>query len=375
LEQRFNAWYPPPPRAVLIPAKRQLELVPLIAIGHKSTPRGDGVVNYLFFLQNRPPGSPEHSRFERIVEAVTHISSGYRPGVFVREPTKGQPSNQVALSFCTNGTWRSASDCGLGLQELLLIVFFALEPAIDFVAIEETETHLHPEMQKRLLHFLRTTERQYLLSTHSSILLNNAFVDRVFMATCSDQVSVQDVTSRASALDDMGYEVVDNLVADLTVLVEGPTDVPVWEELLLKCRILPAKNVRFWPLGGDIMDKLDLGVLGEKARLLAVVDGDPGSAQVRKRFIDGCKARGIHVHQLERYAIENYFSPEALNEVFGSQVPVIASVDPNRKLYEQIGIDVKKNNRKLARATSWQHFAATDLADVVTSIESSLASI
>ena len=63
-------------------------------------------------------------------------------------------------------------------------------------------------MQKKLLSFLRNgTDKQFFLTTHSNVFLNNAFVNKVFFTSFSDSVNVDDATSRASILDDLGYSV------------------------------------------------------------------------------------------------------------------------------------------------------------------------
>ena len=209
---------------------------------------------------------------------------------------------------------------------------------------------MHPDMQRRLLHYLRTnTDKQYFLTTHSNVFLDNTYVDRVFLTSFDGKIDVHEVTSRAQALADLGYSVSDNLVSDLVILVEGPTDVPVIEEFLKKMGLYGKYDIRTWPLGGDIMDQLDLSIFAQSYRLLALVDRDPGSDKVRRRFIGKCNTSGVQVKMLSRYSIENYFSPRALREVFGSQLPdVFSEVKPDEKLKDQIHIDVRANNRKLA---------------------------
>ena len=82
------------------------------------------------------------------------------------------------------------------------------------------------------------------------MFLNNTTTDRVLVTKYSNnKVLVSDATSRASLLDDLGYSVLDNLVSDLVILVEGPTDVPVIEELFVKMKLFEDYEIRIWPLG------------------------------------------------------------------------------------------------------------------------------
>lgn len=96
------------------------------------------------------------------------------------------------------------------------------------------------------------------------------------------------------------------------------------------------------------------------ARLLAVL----GSERVRRKFIERCEELNIPVTRLSSYSIENYFSLSALREIFKSQIPQsVTSIDPSVSLEDQIGIDVKKNNRKLAQKTELSDIRGTDLYD------------
>jgi hypothetical protein len=230
-------------------------------------------------------------------------------------------------------------------------------------------------MQRKLLYFLRAeTSKQFFMTTHSNVFLNNALLDKVFFTSFHDSIVVDDATSRASILDDLGYSVSDNLVSDVVILVEVPKDTPVIEEFLIKKGLFNAYDIKIWPLGGDIMAQVDLSVFAEKYSIIALVDRDPGSERTRRLFQQKCEELRIPVHRLERYAIENYFSMQALRDVFQGQVAAtVLEIDPKKKLQDQIGIDVKRNNRRLAKAMSIDEIKDTDfyqfLLDVKTLCE------
>lgn len=345
---------------VLIPPKRQLEAVQDINTSEPIAPNGQGILNYLFFAQNQPQDNNDYLTYERIQDGFQEISSGYRFGVF----SVRQAQNKVSLNFAhKEGPWRDANDCGLGLRDLLVILYFALSDQHNLVLIEELENHLHPNMQRRLLAYLSTqTDKQFFLTTHSNVLLNNAYVDRVYFTHFEDSVQVDDATSRASILDDLGYDVTDNLVSDLVILVEGPSDVPFLEEFLIKLDIYNRYNIKFWPLGGDIMSQLDLSVLAQNYKLIALIDRDNASSRIRKAFVNRCKEFNIPVHRLKRYAIENYMPLHVLREVFSSQIPdSIQEIDTTKKLQNQLGINIKKSTRKIAKKMSLDDIKGTDL--------------
>lgn len=352
-------------KPVVIPPKRTLETEAGISPGQGVSADGRGLLNVLFKARNQPGDSPEYQLFAEIARAFADISHGFQFGIFL------DSGGLLSLHFSKdNGQWIPAPACGLGLQDLLVLLYFALAPGYTFVCVEEPESHLHPDLQRRLLVFLRSVDRQFVLTTHSNVFLNNALVDRVLVTSCQDdRIHVRDATSRASLLDDLGYSVADNLVSDLVILVEGPSDVPVIEELLVKLKVPGRFEVKIWPLGGDIMDQLDLGVLAQGYRLQALLDKDPGSSKVRTRFVRKCEKLGIPVHILTRYAIENYFSVRALRAVFGSQIPAhVTDVDPRKKLDSQIGLNVKSNSRRVARAMTLTELEGTDLLEFVVGV-------
>ena len=111
------------------------------------------------------------------------------------------------------------------------------------------------------------------------------------------------------------------------------------------------------------MDQCDLTVFAEKYKIVALIDRDPGSKKVRDSFIKNCTDLGIEVYQLERRSIENYFTVAALRTVFKGQIPLdIAEIDPDTVLEEQIGMNVKKNNYKIAKAMELRDIENTDLS-------------
>jgi hypothetical protein len=255
----------------------------------------------------------------------------------------------------------------------MILLFFAISNKNELLLIEEPESHLHPEMQRRLLAFLaERPDKQYVIATHSNVFLDSAYVDRVFQTQYKQNISIEDQTTRAALLSDLGYQVTDNLVSDAVILVEGPTDVPAIETFLIKMGAYPKYQIKFWPLGGDIMDKVDLSVFGEAYKLFAIVDQDPKSGIIRQRFVAKCNEWKVPVCRLERYALENYFTIEAFRDVFGSQVPAdLNALDPAKSVGEQLGFEVKKRTRNLSQKMDIAELEGTDLLEFLKKVVSS----
>lgn len=343
---------------ILLPPKRQLELAVNVNSAEAPSSEGRGVLNYLFYARSQIEPSEDRKVYEQIRAAFTEISSGYKFDILLDR------KNTLTLRFAyKNHPWRIAQDCGLGLQDLLIILTFALYPQYQVILIEEPESHIHPDMQRKLLSFLREeTVKQFFMTTHSNVYLNNTLVDKVFFTHFEDAIKVDDATSRAAILNDLGYAITDNLVSDLIILVEGPKDTPVIEEFLVKLGLFGQYDIKIWPLGGDIMDQVDLSVFAQNYAILALVDNDPGSRVIRERFMSNCQKYSIPVHRLERYSIENYFSVRVLREVFKGQIPeTLTHVDPDTKLEDQINMNVKNNIRKIVSRMDLAEIKNTDL--------------
>jgi energy-coupling factor transporter ATP-binding protein EcfA2 len=355
------------PSVVLIPAKRELETTTQPQAYEDVHPDGRGVLNYLFKSKNQDESSSLRKNFDAISAAFHDISAGYAFEVFF-QPTSGRshppPPAFVELRFRHNrNSWIQAAHCGLGLHDLLIILYFALTSEHEVVLLEEPENHIHPEMQRRLATFLRDrTQKQFFLATHSSVFLNTQLADRVFTCRITDAVHVENATSRASVLTELGYSIADNLVSDVIVLCEGPRDKSVLEQFFQKIGLLDRKNIKMWPLGGDIMDQLDLSVFQQSHQIIALVDGDPKSSHIRERFAEKCAALNIAVTRLKRYAIENYFSLRAIAAVMPDQaLPAeIKELDHKRRVSDQLGFDVKKHGAKIAKEMTLDEIKGTD---------------
>lgn len=350
----------------LIPPKREFSSYSNIAHSDEVAFSSNHFLSTLFNAKNQLEGSLLRSCYDNIKYNFTEITGGYDFNIAIENSNK-----DVKLYFShLQNEWRGADDYGLGLYEALNVVSNIELTDAEILLLEEPENHLHPEIQRRLFYYINQKEdKQFFITTHSNIFLDITLAERIFHTVYDEKITVRDDTNKAQVLQDIGYSVSDNLIADIVILTEGPTDKPILEEYFAKLGLKGKYNIRIWALGGDIMDKQDLSVFSDVYKVFAVIDRDPKSKRVRDKFMKMCEDLEIDVRKLERYAIENYFTVRALREVFKGQIPEeVVTVDPDRKLEDQIGLSCKNNNRKLAKEMTLDELSGTDLYDFLNQI-------
>lgn len=348
-------------KPVIIPPKRSLEYRAGISLQQPPAPDGIRATNRLFLLKNQNPKTHEYILFDKIYNYFREITGYYFN-------LTADSNNNVNLYFSRdNKEWLEGASCGLGLTDILLLITSAVDSEYSLLLIEEPENHLHPEIQKKFLHFLKGIKnKQFILSTHSNVFLDPYLVDKIFYVFFDKTVNISDKTSKSEILHNLGYSVADNLVADFTVLTEGPSDVPVLRTIFEWVGINSIYNIKFLPLCGDVMAQIDLSVIAEKSRTIALIDSDPGSSKARTRFQKNCEACGIVSHKLERYSIENYFTLDAIKKICEDIPSGLTEIDPHKKIDNQLGFSdkdktIKAKNHKIIQQMSLKDIESTDL--------------
>ena len=234
---------------------------------------------------------------------------------------------------------------GGGVQEVinLLVRIQTAVQAKDgsVVAIEEPETHLHPDAMKLLLRFLARDDSvsQVWMTTHSPFLVDRTDLSNVWLVSKEDGVSeivrLSDTESLRRAFRELGVRPSDVLYGDAIILVEGESDVEFYRGMALKMDFHEIEFASVIPTGGVPKDRHHLEMWSDISRktqlpVFLLLDLD-AKAEVKdavtRKQVD--PRRAFH---LERGSLEDLYPRDklagALKEVFGIEVEVEKLVSP-----------------------------------------------
>lgn len=261
---------------------------------------------------------------------------------------------------------REVYNHGDGIQTILLLTYPMFESKAATYFIEEPEQHLHPKMQRFLLHVMgEMKQHQFFISTHSNSFLDYSFENKSIYKVESGgnkkKVSLcLDLDEKYSVLDDLGIRASEILQTNGVIWVEGPSDriyIKKWLELLGE-NFLEGLHYTFQYYGGRLLShytlsdfefKDFLNILIVNRNSFVVIDSDIKSTggdinETKKRICKECDDQGMSYWVTEGREIENYLTNRVLSELSGSKV--------TRTKYGDIEnyCDVFDSNRKVVFA-------------------------
>jgi predicted ATP-dependent endonuclease of OLD family len=155
---------------------------------------------------------------------------GQRLNVVKSQPIVDETDLSVPLSLVGGGT-----------QEVIAIIRHIIEDEKPIVLIEEPESHLHPELAKKLFKYLKRLSRrkQVWISTQSPFFLDRDEIDNtVNVSREGNQTKILRLVDKVElkkAIFDLGVKPSDFLFADAILLVDGLTEedvIPIWAKTL-----------------------------------------------------------------------------------------------------------------------------------------------
>jgi len=278
---------------------------------------------------------------------------------------------------------------GSSVEELIVLIVDILKsPDGSIIALEEPEIHLDVSIQKRFISFLKEkTNHQYLISSHSNVLINsfnddNSSIFRVSQKNDLTEIEKADESVLQNVLDDLGIKASDILQTNGIIWVEGPSDrifINKWI-FLLNPKFVEGVHYSIMFYGGRLLSHLSADITEAERdsetnkfieliklnrNIIVVIDSDRKSADdninpTKKRIeteIDGHSDRALSWITDGR-EIENYIPSLVFKEVLGidgmgeytkvSELKVnYLKVEGANKLVETMTNDIFKQNKKL----------------------------
>lgn len=265
---------------------------------------------------------------------------------------------------------------GLGFMGTAKLFVYLFDARYSLVLIDEPEIHFYPSLTHRFVQTLYEVSeklgKQIILSTHSTIFLHERHLGNFYHITkTSDYLTSVRRVEQGNLL--LGLDLLNAppesiLQSDMVIYVEGPWDVAVMNEFLVQYPELDHVNIVVLQLGGGAMGNGNVDpnqlkihnplsfVLIDSERKSKDGDADPS----HQDFIDRCHNAKVYCLMLEKQAIENYFTPRALREVYGDRIPRNFVVKPYLPLTHQ-GLKWfdKADNRRIAHAMTREEIDAS----------------
>ncbi|MDX2047468.1 MAG: AAA family ATPase [Chitinophagaceae bacterium] len=184
---------------------------------------GSNLTSEISLMINHDVGEEEkRSRLDSIEQRVAELLNVGKIKIDV-------PENNKRIVLVVDKKRFPLENYGTGIHDLVLLCCILILNEKSLVCIEEPEIHLHPEIQRRFIKFLSETEHQYLITTHSNVLLDSLNTFSSIYHVSYDNTKSQIKKAIASdqtrkIIDELGFKASDLLQTNGIIWVEGPSD-------------------------------------------------------------------------------------------------------------------------------------------------------
>jgi predicted ATPase len=138
------------------------------------------------------------------------------------------PHDRSCILADMSGKTLPLESLGTGIHEVIMIASFCMVSRGIIICMEEPEIHLHPILQKKLVHqLLNHTSNQYFIATHSASFIDTEGSAIFHVENDGLQTRVGETILKRDKFQichDLGYRASDILQANSVIWVEGPSD-------------------------------------------------------------------------------------------------------------------------------------------------------
>ncbi|USD39490.1 ATP-binding protein [Ferrimonas sp. SCSIO 43195] len=295
------------------------------------------------YIRNRIHRISQKPFYNEFKEKISYIlNQGENPVSFNIVGDISEDINiDVNISIGIQGNPKEISLLGSGTLQIieLLLASFEEERDLNIILLDEPDSHIHRDIQKRLVEVLlqRSSKTQIFITTHNEGLIRSVEPKNIFNITGNvsndEESNYYPVTSQSlprrrtgittsyhnTVMQSLGNEnsldLLNALEADLLVFVEGADDSDFIEEILRANQT--NKKIVYWSFGGldTLIKKIShykdfLQHIGASCSLwdkaLIIIDADFMTDQQKTRLANNFQQRlNIRTHVWNAYTIES----------------------------------------------------------------------
>jgi predicted ATP-dependent endonuclease of OLD family len=320
------------------------EYEPFVALNEIENQRNIKQINIRGLLYSLKKKEPK--KFENFKKRILEIFTELEDIDIINNEDLGRFELVFREKLLKNGTDEEVSydinNVGQGMQSLVIILstILLLKPSI--VLMDEPEVHMHPSLIREFVKYIKllSSETQFIISTHSVIMMNEIGLDKTFSLkneVAEKGIIVSKVDNRNKlfeTINSLGYNI-DALTYTIKpavfVFTEGPSDKDLILAFAYKAGLsnqINAFTTAFIPMDGkgnryklaNLIDKLNKEFIDSP--LIMILDKDETShstiEEIRQKFFSKNPKR---LHYLSQRQIENYLiDNKAISKVVGEKI-------------------------------------------------------
>lgn len=284
--------------------------------------------------------------------------------------------NKENLIVEMDGQSLALTEIGDGIGQCIITLGTVAIKKPSFLLIDEPEISLHASLQLDFITSLFSYTEHGLIFTTHSIGLARAAASNSIKTVHFDKVTghrdvryFEEMDNLQLFLGELNYSTYRDLGFEKILLVEGPTDIKVFQQFLRKYKI-EHKVAILHGGGSSIFRKGVKSELEEIKRisnnnLFIIIDSEQKSEEAdadekRKDFKAICDEMNIHCHLTKRRATENYFTAVAIKKVVGQHAQALSPFDDPKKIEW-----TKNDNWRIAKEMQLEDLRNTDIGEFI----------